>query len=83
MHQLEIYIEQNCFGCEYAKALASEAQELFPQLQVRILDLTRPNIRKPESVFAVPTYILDNSIIWLGNPEKGDFLDKLRDSLMW
>ena len=81
MHHLDIYIEQNCFGCDYAKDLASEVQEIFPQLQVRILDLTRPNIRKPDSVFAVPTYILDGSMIWLGNPTKREFFEKLKDTL--
>jgi len=82
MHQLDIYIEQNCMGCDYAKDLASEVQELFPQLEVRIFDLTRPNIRKPESVFAVPTYILDGTRIWLGNPDKDEFVDKLTDSII-
>lgn len=81
MHQLDIYIEQNCSGCEYAKALALEARELFPQLEVRIFDLARPNIRKPKSVFAVPTYLLDDSILWLGNPDKVEFLERLRGSL--
>lgn len=82
MHQLDIYIEQNCMGCDYAKDLASEVQELFPQVEVRIFDLTRPNIRKPESVFAVPTYILDGTRIWLGNPDKDEFVDKLKDSII-
>ena len=82
MHQLEIYIEQNCIGCDYAKTLASEIMELFPKLEVRIFDLARPNTRKHESVFAVPTYILDDTIIWLGNPDKGEFLKKLLDSLI-
>ena len=69
-------------GCDYAKDLATEVQELFRQLEVRIFDLIRPNIRKPESVFAVPTYILDGTRIWLGNPDKGEFFEKLRGTLI-
>ena len=82
MHQLAIYIERNCMGCDYAKDLAIEVQELFPRLEVRIFDLTRPNVKKPESVFAVPTYILDGRRIWLGNPDKGELFEKLRGTLI-
>ena len=82
MHRLDIYIEQNCLGCNYAKDLATEVQEMFPKVEVRIFDLARPNIRKPDSVIAVPTYILDDSRIWLGNPDKGDLFEILREILI-
>jgi hypothetical protein len=81
MHQLDIYIVENCFGCDCAKDLASNIQIIFPQLEVRILDLARPNTKKPESLFAVPTYILDNSILWVGNPDWVELFERLKKRL--
>jgi hypothetical protein len=83
MHQLDIYIEENCLGCDYTRGLASEVQEAFPELEVRIFDLTRPNIIKPDCVFAVPTYLLDGSRLWVGNPGIGEITKRLKILLCW
>ena len=77
MHQLDIYVGQNCYGFNYAKALASNIEVLSPELEVRIFNLARPTIKKPQSVSVVPTYILNNSIICVGNPDIGELLETL------
>jgi hypothetical protein len=82
MSQLDIYIDQACLGCNYAKDLASEVQQFFPEIEVRIFDLSRPDIKKPDTVFAVPTYIFNGKDIWLGNPEKDALFIQLRESLI-
>jgi hypothetical protein len=66
----------------YAVHLVNEIRVLFPHLEVRILDLTRPDNKKPASVFAVPTYVLDDTRIWLGNPDKGKLIGKLRETIL-
>jgi hypothetical protein len=78
MHQLEIYIEKNCPGCQFALYLAAQAQENFPEIEVRIIDLALPNIKKPDFVFAVPAYTLNGKRLWLGNPHRSEFLELLR-----
>ena len=80
MYRLEVYIEQTCLGCSYALNLASEVQSYFPHIEVRIFDLARPDIKKPATVFAVPTYIFNGKDIWLGNPDKDALFTKMRES---
>jgi hypothetical protein len=75
---LEIYVAPDCFGCETARALASNVRALRrPDLEVRLLDLSEPDVIRPPAVFAVPTYILDGHVISRGNPEQDWLLDQL------
>ncbi|MBW3633519.1 MAG: hypothetical protein KY456_10895 [Chloroflexi bacterium] len=75
---LEIYVAPDCFGCETARHLASTVRALSrPDLEVRLLDLSEPDVIRPSAVFAVPTYMLDGRVISLGNPEQDWLLDQL------
>ena len=75
---LEIYVAPDCFGCETARNVARMVRARgWPDLEVRLLDLTEPGVVRPAAVFAVPTYLLDGRVISLGNPEEDWLLDKL------
>ncbi len=75
---LEIYVAPDCFGCETARNLASKVCAFsWPDLEVRLLDLSEPDVIRPPAVFAVPTYVLDGRVISLGNPEEDWLLDQL------
>ncbi len=77
-HILEIYVAPNCFGCETARDLASMVRALaWPDLDVRLLDLSEPDIIIPPMVFAIPTYVLNGRVISLGNPEPDWLLDQI------
>lgn len=68
---LEIYVAPDCFGCETARSLAGIVCALgWPDLEVRLLDLSKPDVIRPPAVFAVPTYVLDGRVISLGNPDQ-------------
>ncbi len=47
----------------------------FPQLKVELVDIDGP--KRPQNIFAVPTYVLDGRIISLGNP----YRDELRKEI--
>lgn len=79
--KLDIYIDQTCPGCAQAEKLASQVQEAIPEIKVRILDLAHPNINKPPSVFAVPTYMLDGVTVSLGNPDISELISKIEDGI--
>jgi hypothetical protein len=75
---LEIYVAPHCFGCETARDVASMVRARgWPDLEVRLLDLSQPDVIRPPAVFAVPTYVLDGRVISLGNPEQDWLLDQL------
>jgi alkyl hydroperoxide reductase subunit AhpF len=75
--ELNIYIGQECPGCDQALRIANMIEEKMPTVVVRIIDLTEPDVRRPESVFAVPTYVLNGKTVSLGNPDELDLLSKL------
>jgi hypothetical protein len=78
---LDIYVAPDCFGCETARNLAGVIRALdWPDLEVRLLDLSTPGVIRPATVFAVPTYVLDGRVISLGNPEQEWLLAQLAPS---
>jgi len=81
MPALDVYVTQHCFGCTEAMRLARVAARRFPSISIRVVDLQREPDARPENLVAVPTYILDGQIIWLGNPRQVDLLLRLERSL--
>jgi thiol-disulfide isomerase/thioredoxin len=65
---LKIFVRDNCPGCREAYQLAGHVAQQFPQLKVEVINLADPNAIVPEAVFATPTYMLNNRIVSLGNP---------------
>lgn len=69
MITLDVYVLTGCANCSYAHQLANVTAQAYPQVQVRVHDLAHtPNV--PDMVFAVPTYVLNDRVISLGNPEE-------------
>jgi hypothetical protein len=67
---LDIYVGESCLGCERARELAAQIQGWqLPDVTVRLRDIDDPETHQPDSVFAVPTYLLNGRVISLGNPE--------------
>jgi hypothetical protein len=72
--RLEVYVASHCFSCVEARRLAAAAARRYPGLDMRTIDVeaaahagTPPAL--PEGVVAVPTYLLDGTVIALGNPD--------------
>jgi alkyl hydroperoxide reductase subunit AhpF len=75
MTALDIYISENCWACEEAVRIVDDIAHLFPDVAISLLDLqTNP---APEEVFAVPTYILNGKVTFLGNPTREELVEKL------
>jgi len=73
---LEIYIDENCSNCEIARDLAREVRLRMPHVVVRLQEI-HLQTALPETVFAVPTYLLNGKRIALGNPSLADLLRHL------
>ena len=82
MPRLDIYIAEHCFGCDEARRLAGAVVSRFMGLSVRVVDLVREPDERPDSLVAVPSYVLDGRVISLGNPRQEDLfcdLERLLD----
>lgn len=77
MH-LAIYIGQHCDNCQEALAIA-EAVRGASGITVQVIDWDDPLQEVPSRVVAVPTYLLDDRIVSLGNPDRQAFLAMLHD----
>lgn len=78
---LQIYIAQHCWGCDEALAIGHEAAQRFPRLRVEIVDLDEEGARRPEEVIAVPTFLLEDRVISLGNPKREWLFERIAQSL--
>ncbi len=72
-HRLQIFVMGACAATADAQALAAIVSGWnIRDLDVHIVDLSVPGSIRPDSVFAVPTYVLDGVIIHLGNPAEDE-----------
>ncbi len=74
--RLEVYVSSHCAGCGEAVRLAREAATHFPGMDVRLVDLDDGG-EIPEVVVAVPTYVMDGRVAWLGNPAPEELFARL------
>jgi Thioredoxin domain len=72
--RLAVVVGGTCPQCQQAVELAQRVAIEFPALTVQIINLDEAGAVKPDAVFAVPTYLLNDGIISLGNPS----LDEIR-----
>lgn len=75
--QLKIYVRTQCTGCAEAYNTANHIQKNYPYLLVEVIDLDNPAVAAPNNVFATPTYVLDNKVVSLGNPDHNDIAEWL------
>lgn len=78
--QLRIYVASHCLNCEEAVRLANIVSHLFPHLIVEVVDLDQTSTQALE-VFAVPTYVLNGRVCFLGNPSEEELCDFLARGL--
>lgn len=70
---LQIVVSNDCPTCEESRIVALEMRERFPLLQVDLVDLDAGHA-VPDGVVATPTYLLDGTVVSLGNPRPEDLI---------
>ena len=79
--ELQIYVDATCTVCTEARRLASFVMQELPHLQVAVIDVSQDDARIPRQVFAVPTYVLNGTTLWLGNPDELELLQRLKSAI--
>jgi len=72
MDTLKIYVRTGCVGCEEAQKTATHIEQTYSHIVVEVIDMNQPNAIIPDIVFATPTYMLNDHIVSLGNPDITD-----------
>ena len=72
---LHVYVSDECWSCQETERIIADVLPRFPEISVEVRDMT--DARRPEAVFAVPTYVLNGRVIFLGNPTREELSQKL------
>ncbi len=78
--ELQVFIEPGCESCERARAMANEIDDDYPRLAVRVVDIAQTPVER-DDVFAVPTFVLGDRLLSLGNPQRSLLRDKIESLL--
>jgi hypothetical protein len=80
-HRLSLYITSDCFSCQESVSIISEVAKRFPELITEVVNLENAGAVKPDEVFAVPTYLMDGKMLFMGNPYLETMISSIRDVL--
>ena len=75
MMKLDVYVSETCWSCDEARQIVADFGPRFPSVTIELRDIG--DVRRPDSVFATPTYVLDGQTIFLGNPTREQLQQKL------
>ena len=64
--RLTVWVSRHCPSCPEALVIANRLRHRYPSIEVKTLDVEEQP--PDDEVFAVPTYILDGRVVFLGNP---------------
>ncbi len=73
---LQVYVKHGCETCDRARKIARLVDAEFPKVSVEIVDMSTGEAQR-DDVFAVPTYVLDDHVLSLGNPQEGELRDEI------
>ena len=71
---LHVYIADDCWSCQETRRIVADVAPQFPDLGIELRHISQD---KPDDVFAVPTYVLNGRVIFLGNPTRDELRRKL------
>lgn len=79
---LEVYVSSECPNCDEAVRLAKETATRYPNVVVRLIDLDQLDGNPPpDPVVAVPTYLLNGRVVFLGNPYAEELFARLHEAV--
>ncbi len=77
---LQVYVKYGCKTCDRARQIAQLVDDEFPKVSVEIVDMGTPEAQR-DDVFAVPTFVLEDHVLSLGNPQEGELREEITDLL--
>jgi len=75
---LKIFVAEHCSTCREAFEIAAQIEQIFPKIVVQLIDVEKSPGEVPESVFATPTFMLNDRIISLGNPSLPEIMTQVQ-----
>lgn len=76
--QLQVYFDSNCSTATFTQELITSVRILRPELSIEVVDINKSEVHKPDSVYAIPAYLLNGKTIFLGNPTRIALIERLQ-----
>ena len=73
---LQVYVKRDCQTCDRARKIAQLVDADFASVSVEIVDLGQSEPPR-DDVFAVPTFVLEDRVLSLGNPQEGELHEEI------
>ncbi len=78
--ELQVFVKAGCQLCDRARLLAGAVDSDYPALAVRVIDMDDAPAHD-DSVFAVPTFVLNGRLLSLGNPQHSQLRQEIETLL--
>lgn len=78
---LTIYTMTHCPTCAETHRIAAAIGDRYRDLTIQLINLDQAPAMRPPAVFSVPTYLLNGTVISLGNPYLNDLDARVRHAL--
>ena len=79
MLNLDVYISPDCWSCQETERIVADISDQLPDVTIKMIDMESAHNR-PDTVFAVPTYLLNGRVISLGNPTREELVQKIKSA---
>ena len=71
---LRVYVADDCWSCQETRRIVADIAPPFPEVAIEMRQIADD---QPDNVFAVPTYVLNGRVIFMGNPTRDELCQKL------
>lgn len=80
---LKIFVAEHCSTCGETFAIATRIEQDYPDVTVEIIDIGDTQAIVPDAVFAIPTFMLNNRIVSLGNPHPDEIARWVEEAIAY
>ena len=74
---LHVYVASHCRACVTTRALVNELRTMRPEIPIAMFDMDRADQVIPALVIGTPIYLWDGKILFMGNPDLAELLERV------
>ena len=78
---LTLYADVGCVTCQRSRVLLDDIAVVYPDLDIHVVEVdeTEP---LPDEVIAVPTFVLQDQVISMGNPTLEELIAVVEEAVL-
>ena len=69
-----VLVSDGCLACERVPTVLDEVRQRIPSARITVVDITAEGVPQGVPFVGTPTYIIEDRIVSVGNPESNDLV---------